>query len=594
MALYLAGAAVSGRASILARRPLLDGLAPPTPYRWVSPPPDLAASNKPPASTRFTVELTAEGSQLGAFSTSDGQVNLVLSQGAVPPRSGQRGVEVTIEPVDPATLGPAPSGLVTAGNAYQIQASYQPSGDQVETLAGQSSIGLVYPLLNTAVADPGGHQVLSSADGQAWESLLERRHPRHPPGQRRAGQDRLRRGRGGAVGRRVGERAPQPDPAAGHRDRGRDRGRRPGAAAARALAARATGTGAPPMSRGRAGRRAGLVAGLALLLLGASAGPAAAHAIGTGTEASNYRTRIRGIDQGVPGVTVRTVAGGQLELTNRSGQEVVVLGYRLEPYLRIGPGGVYENQRSPSTYTNRFRAAPAEIPPEFDPAAAPEWRRVGDGPSAAWHDHRAHWSSPDPPAVKANPRASHVIVPDWRIPVRQGDHDHGDPGRHHLGARAVAVAVGAGRGGPVRRRPGRRRRLPPARVLAVVALVAVAADMVHTAGALLASTAPLATELYGTVTSAAGWALAGLAAWRLLRGRADSGLLYLLLGGVFLTLAGALPDLSSLGRSQLVSGFGPVVTRAAITFTLGLGAAMVVAGLAGFRSPRRAEKAGVS
>ena len=89
VALYLAGAAVSGRASILTRRPLLDGLAPPTPYRWVSPPPDLAASNKPPASTRFTVELTAEGSQLGAFSTSDGQVNLVLSQGAVPPRSGQ-------------------------------------------------------------------------------------------------------------------------------------------------------------------------------------------------------------------------------------------------------------------------------------------------------------------------------------------------------------------------------------------------------------------------------------------------------------------------------------------------------------------------
>ena len=174
--LYLAGAAVSGRASILARRPLLDGLAPPTPYRWVSPPPDLAASNKPPASTRFTVELTAQGSQLGAFSTGDGQINLVLSQGAIPARSGQAGVEVTVDPVDPATLGPAPSGLVAAGNAYRIQASYQPSGDTVEALGGessvsQSSVGLVYPLLNTAVADPGGHQVLSSADGQAWEAL---------------------------------------------------------------------------------------------------------------------------------------------------------------------------------------------------------------------------------------------------------------------------------------------------------------------------------------------------------------------------------------------------------------------------------------
>jgi hypothetical protein len=171
VALYLAGAAVSGRASILARRPLLDGLAPPTPYRWVSPPPEMAASNKPPASTRFTADLGPEGSQLGAFSTGDGQINLVLSQGAVPARPGQTGVEFTVDPVDPATLGPPPSGLVTAGNAYRIQASYQPSGDEVGPLGGQSSVGLVYPLLATAVADPGGHQILSSADGQAWEAL---------------------------------------------------------------------------------------------------------------------------------------------------------------------------------------------------------------------------------------------------------------------------------------------------------------------------------------------------------------------------------------------------------------------------------------
>jgi hypothetical protein len=346
--------------------------------------------------------------------------------------------------------------------------------------------------------------------------------------------------------------------------------------------------------RGHRARRAGLVVGLGLLLLGVSAGPAAAHAIGTGTEASNYRTGIRGIDQGTLGIAVRTVAGEQLELVNRSDQEVVVLGYRLEPYLRIGPGGVFENQRSPSTYTNRFRSAPGEIPPEFDAKAAPEWRRVGDGPSAAWHDHRAHWTGPDPPAVKASPGTSHVIVPDWQIPVRQGELTmviRGDitwvpgpsPWPWALAAVALFAAALAAAGGY--RRP---------KVLAVVALVAVAADMVHTAGALLASTAPLAAELYGTVTSAAGWVVAGLAAWRLLRGRADSGLLYLLLGGVFLTLAGALPDLPALGRSQLASGFGPVVTRAAITFTLGLGAAMVVAGLAGFRSPRRAETAGVS
>ena len=86
--LYLAGAALSGRVSPLARRPLLDGLAPPVPYRWVKPPPDLAASNKPPASLRASVKLTPTGSQIGAFATSDGQVNLVLSEGAVPARAG--------------------------------------------------------------------------------------------------------------------------------------------------------------------------------------------------------------------------------------------------------------------------------------------------------------------------------------------------------------------------------------------------------------------------------------------------------------------------------------------------------------------------
>jgi hypothetical protein len=169
--LYLAGAALSGRASPLTRRPLLDGLAPPAPYRWVKPPPDLAASSKPPASLRVSVKLTATGSQIGAFATSDGQFNLVLSEGAVPARPGQTSVAVAIDPADPATLGPAPPGLIVAGNAYRIQASYRPSGARIATFGGRSSVGLVYPLLATAVASPSGHLVLTSADGRAWQQL---------------------------------------------------------------------------------------------------------------------------------------------------------------------------------------------------------------------------------------------------------------------------------------------------------------------------------------------------------------------------------------------------------------------------------------
>jgi hypothetical protein len=168
--LYLAGAALSGRASLLARRPLLDGLAPPVPYRWVTPPPSLAADNKRPASLRFEVELAANGSRLGAFATSDGQVNLVLGEGAVPARQGQTAAAFTVEPVDPATLGPVP-GLVVAGNAYRIQATYRPSGEGVDTLGSQTSVGLIYPLLATPVADPSGHLVVASADGRGWQRL---------------------------------------------------------------------------------------------------------------------------------------------------------------------------------------------------------------------------------------------------------------------------------------------------------------------------------------------------------------------------------------------------------------------------------------
>ena len=131
---YLAGAALSGRASPLARRPLLDGLAPPTPYRGVHPPAELAAGNKPPAGGRFLLELTAQGSQLSAFSTSDGQVNLILSQGAVPFRAGQIEVVVTVEPLDPARLA-APAGMLVAGNAYRLQAAYRSSGRKVSALA---------------------------------------------------------------------------------------------------------------------------------------------------------------------------------------------------------------------------------------------------------------------------------------------------------------------------------------------------------------------------------------------------------------------------------------------------------------------------
>jgi hypothetical protein len=334
------------------------------------------------------------------------------------------------------------------------------------------------------------------------------------------------------------------------------------------------------------GRRGLRVAVAAAALVGATAGPAAAHVIGGGAEPTNYRTTVRGFQPAVPGLEARDVTGDRLELVNGTGQEVLVLGYRLEPYLRVGPDGAFENRRSPSAYANRFATAPASIPAEFDAAAAPEWRRVGDRPRVAWHDHRAHWSGPDPQAVTAAPGRRHLVTPNWRIPMRLGERTlllEGDvtwvPGPSPWPWALAAVIVFAAALAAAR---GRRR----AQVLAVVALLAVAADVVHTVGALLASDAPVSTELNGTVTTVAGWAVSGLAAYRLLRGRAESAAVFLLLGGVLLTLAGALPDLTALARSQVPTAVGAAATRATIAVTLGLGAAMVVAGLFGFRGER--------
>jgi hypothetical protein len=168
---YLAGALASGGFSPWARRPLLDGLAPRAPYRWVKPPPELAASNKPPSDGHFEVKLTATGSEVGAFSTQDTQVTLIMGENAFKPSPGQSAVAVDVAPLGPATLGPPPGGLLVAGNAYRIDASYLSAKRKIDKADGELSIGLVYPLLATPVADPAGHVLLHSRDGRDWRQL---------------------------------------------------------------------------------------------------------------------------------------------------------------------------------------------------------------------------------------------------------------------------------------------------------------------------------------------------------------------------------------------------------------------------------------
>ena len=166
--LYAALAALSGSISPLARGPLLDGLAPVN-YRWVAPPPELEATNQQPTSGSFSLQLGKDGVESKFVFTSDNQVSVIVAEGSIAAAPGQRSVDLSVVPLDPATL-PAPGDDLTVfGNAYAISATYQPSGREITEVEEPLDVILVYPA--TATLHSNSHEMLFSPDGQAWQTL---------------------------------------------------------------------------------------------------------------------------------------------------------------------------------------------------------------------------------------------------------------------------------------------------------------------------------------------------------------------------------------------------------------------------------------
>jgi hypothetical protein len=162
--LAVGGALLSSHLSPGLHRPLLDGFAPPPPYRWVKPPPDLASQNQPPDKGAFSAQLTSSGSDRGIFSTQELQASLFIPQGAIAPEPGQQSVTLNILPLDPAAFGPPPKGYVITGNVYRFQAVYVPGGKPVTSLVHQGELSLSYPG-TTSFSD---HSLVSSTDGRIW------------------------------------------------------------------------------------------------------------------------------------------------------------------------------------------------------------------------------------------------------------------------------------------------------------------------------------------------------------------------------------------------------------------------------------------
>lgn len=135
------------------------------------------------------------------------------------------------------------------------------------------------------------------------------------------------------------------------------------------------------------------LAGVALLL---GATPAAADP----AKPTDYRSTIDAVEPALPdGVDVEIVGGDSfLELRVAEGHDVTVLGYQDERYLQfLADGTVQENIRSEAHFLNESRYGTTLPPEDLDEDAPPQWQTVADNGTYAWHDHRIHWMSPDPP-----------------------------------------------------------------------------------------------------------------------------------------------------------------------------------------------------
>ena len=309
---------------------------------------------------------------------------------------------------------------------------------------------------------------------------------------------------------------------------------------------------------------AAAVAGAALGIV-TDAEPAAAHGIG-GREPTNVRVRVVSVDPSVPGVDVDVVdAGTRLQLRNTGDTDVVVFGYEDEPYLRVGPDGVYQNARSPSVFLNRTLDPPGEYPDTYDPNAEPDWVQVSDGNTAAWHDHRAHamtagafdtsnWT------VRMQAGATPILV--------QGELLWVEPGPWWpwaLLALGIAVCVVLA------------ARVAWRLTIALTLELLVAAELLHVVGSWSVLADTFWARVNAQLVSVAAIAFGTFAAYRVLRRAPSSSAPVALFAGVFLVVAGGLSDATIWFRSQLPSNLSPTLDRVLVALAFGGGVGIVIA-----------------
>lgn len=163
-AYLLAALSLTGK---LPGRLLLDGLAPPGPYRWVNPPSEFEQGNEQPLEGSDGIPFTDGVSEPVSASTGDSQATISIPQGAFAPREGDEIVQIRMVPLDPLGIATHPRDLEFDGNAYEITANYEPSGETAEPQLDVTVI-VRYPVHATRLLEWTGSE---------WSSLKTVRIP---------------------------------------------------------------------------------------------------------------------------------------------------------------------------------------------------------------------------------------------------------------------------------------------------------------------------------------------------------------------------------------------------------------------------------
>lgn len=322
--------------------------------------------------------------------------------------------------------------------------------------------------------------------------------------------------------------------------------------------------------------------------LGFGATPASAHGL-TGPTPDDWVPRIDMMRPDVAGLDLRFVdLRRQVELTNRTGRTVTVLGYDGEPYLRFGAdGGVEMNDRSPAATLNRSLDMSEPVPDDADPEAPPRWRTVSSGDRWRWHDHRTHWMGSDLPEIVAADRSRDHLIQTFSLGLQVGSDPVSVDGEVWWRAPSspwpwvglatlIALALAAA---------GATRRWPLALGSAVTA--GTAAAIVGVVAGWRASTESvadtLAHEVYGII--AAGLGLATLV--RLQRHGAFRAVPLALFTGAALALGIGAAGAGWLVHANLPTVLGIGAARATIAIALGTGVGALVVGLAHVAPPAK-------